>query len=177
MAHALFARYPAYSEGELTKARAQVVSRRSCAAVARTLGLGSQLVDAAEADSRADAERFAHNPRVLAALLEAALAGLFLEHGFAAIEDAIASAFDDRIAYAITTSVDFKTDLQELLARAGIQVVYKTVGVDGPPHDRMFTMAAVVEGEQLGTGQGATKKDAEQAAAKEALDSLVRSRA
>jgi ribonuclease III len=176
VAHALFERYPGFSEGGLTKARAQVVSRASCAAVARELGLDRRLVDGVEGEFRRDAEKLARNPRVLAAVLEAALGSLFLEHGLAPVEGAIAAAFDDRIADAITTSVDYKTDLQELLARAGRQVVYRTVGVDGPPHNRTFTSAAVVEGEQVGTGQGGTKKDAEQAAAKEALESLVRSR-
>jgi ribonuclease-3 len=109
------------------------------------------------------------NRNVLAALLEAALAALFLEHGFAKIERAIVEAFSGRIEYALTTHVDHKTELQEALARQGRHVTYSVLEVEGPPHDRRFTCAAVIDGEQLGTGSGASKKAAEQEAAKEAL--------
>jgi ribonuclease-3 len=106
---------------------------------------------------------------VLAALLEAVLGALFLEHGFPAIERAIVDAFSDRIDYALTTHVDHKTELQEALARVGRQVSYVVLAAEGPPHERHFTCAAVVDGEQLGVGEGRSKKAAEQEAAREAL--------
>jgi ribonuclease III len=109
---------------------------------------------------------------VLAALLEAALAALYLEHGFEAIEPAIVGAFDPRIEYALTTFVDNKTELQERLARTGRSVTYATVKVEGPPHDRSFTAAAIIDAEVVGTGKGRSKKDAEQAAAQEALEGI-----
>ena len=59
-----------------------------------------------------------------------------------------------------------------MLARRGEAVVYSVLDVDGPPHDRRFTCAAVIDGEQLGTGSGESKKAAEQEAAKEALARL-----
>ena len=107
-----------------------------------------------------------------AALLEAALAALFLEHGFEPIEAAIVAAFRGRIEYAATSYVDHKTELQEELARQGRQVTYNVVKADGPPHERTFTVAAMVEGERLGTGSGRSKKDAEQGAAQEALAAI-----
>jgi len=110
---------------------------------------------------------------VLAALLEAALGALFLEHGFAPIEDAVVDAFSDRIEYALTTHVDHKTELQEQLARLGRSVTYTVLDVQGPPHDRSFTAAAIIDGEVAGTGSGRSKKDAEQAAAQEALASTT----
>jgi ribonuclease III len=113
------------------------------------------------------------NRRILAALLEAVLAALFLEHGFDAIEDAVVAAFADRIDYAQTIHIDHKTELQEALARQGRQVSYVVLEVDGPPHDRSFTAAATIDGEQVGVGRGRSKKDAEQAAAKEALAGLA----
>jgi ribonuclease III len=116
--------------------------------------------------------RLAENRNVLAALLEAALAALFLEHGFEQIEDAIVEAFSSRIEYARTTHVDHKTELQEALARRGKQVSYAVVEVEGPPHSRHFTTAAMIDGEEAGVGQGKSKKDAEQAAAKQALAKL-----
>jgi ribonuclease-3 len=109
---------------------------------------------------------------VTAALLEAAIAALFLEHGYEPIERAIVAAFADRIEYARTTHVDHKTELQEALARTGRTVAYVVLDVQGPAHDRHFSCAAQIDGVELGTGTGKTKKDAEQAAAKMALQAL-----
>jgi len=171
IAHELYDRYPDFSEGRLAKIRSHVVSRASCAVVARELDLGRRLgkfgiVDDLQAD---EIERLAKNRNVLAALLEAVLGALFLEHGFAAIEDAVVNAFASRIDYALTTYVDHKTELQEALARTGKQVSYVVLSAEGPPHERHFTCAAVVDGDQLGVGEGGSKKAAEQEAAREAL--------
>jgi ribonuclease III len=172
IARALYDRYPAFSEGRLAKIRSHVVSRASCAVVARQLDLGKQLLERG-ADTPADElERLAKNRNVLAALLEAALAALFLEHGFQEVEQPIVAAFEPRIEYALTTHVDYKTELQEGVARRGRSVSYSVLEVEGPPHDRRFTCAAVVDGEQLGVGSGASKKAAEQEAAKQALAAL-----
>ena len=65
--------------------------------------------------------------------------------------------------------MDYKTELQEELARRGRSVSYNVVDVEGPPHERLFTSAAMVDGAEAGTGRGASKKAAEQAAAREAL--------
>jgi ribonuclease III len=116
--------------------------------------------------------RLMKNRNVLAALLEASLAGLFLEHGFGKIERPIVEAFSGRIEYALTTHVDYKTELQEVLARRGKAVSYAVVEVDGPPHDRTFTCAANIDGEQAGVGHGPSKKAAEQAAAQQVLAEL-----
>jgi len=105
-------------------------------------------------------------------LLEAALAALFLEHGFEPIEKPIVEAFSGRIDYALTTHVDYKTELQEALARRGQSVSYVVLDVEGPPHSRRFRCAAVIDGEEFGVGEGASKKAAEQEAAKEALAKL-----
>ena len=116
--------------------------------------------------------RLSRNRNVLAALLEAALAALFLEHGFAPIEGAVVAAFRDRIDYALSSYVDAKTELQEALARSGRSVGYSVLEVEGPPHDRRFTCAAVVDGTQAGVGTGRSKKAAEQEAARQALAAL-----
>jgi ribonuclease-3 len=169
VAHTLYARYPEFDEGRLAKIRSFVVSRASCAVVANELDLGSRLARFNEGE---DVERLARNRNVLAALLEAVLGALFLEHGFAAIEGAVVDAFSGVIDYALTTHVDHKTELQEVLARLGRQVSYVVVDVLGPAHERHFTCAAVVGGEQLGVGEGRSKKAAEQEAAKQALAHL-----
>src|SRR5918994_4157192 len=172
VARELYERYPDFTEGRLAKIRSHVVSRASCAVVARQLDLGRRLAERG-ADIPADElERLSRNRNVLAALLEAALAALFLEHGFEKIEQLIVQAFSSRIDYAFTSHVDYKTELQEALARRGQAVTYAVLEVEGPPHDRRFTCAAVIEGEQLGVGNGESKKEAEQEAAKEALAKL-----
>ena len=61
---------------------------------------------------------------------------------------------------------------QEALARLGLSVVYTVLDVEGPPHDRTFTCAAVIDGEEAGVGKGPSKKAAEQEAAREALEAL-----
>ena len=170
VAHTLYARYPEFSEGRLAKVRSHVVSRASCAVVAADLELGRRLAEFSEGE---DAARLAKNRNVLAALLEAVLGALFIEHGFPAIEDAVVAAFDDRIEYALTTHVDHKTELQEALARLGKQVTYTVLEASGPAHERHFTCAAIVDGKQAGAGAGNSKKAAEQEAARQALEGLA----
>ena len=85
---------------------------------------------------------------------------------------AIVAAFEDRIEYARTSHVDNKTELQEALARTGRQVQYVVLEVEGPPHDRRYVCAALVDGDQAGVGRGSTKKAAEQEAAEQVLRSL-----
>jgi len=172
IARTLYDRFPDFNEGRMAKVRSHVVSRASCAVVSRDLGLGDRLLVEAAALPADEVERLARNRNVLAALLEAAIAAAYLEHGFEAIETAIVDAFDPRIEYALTTHVDHKTELQERLARSGRTVSYTTLNVEGPPHDRSFTAAAIVDAEILGTGVGRSKKDAEQAAAQEALGTI-----
>jgi ribonuclease-3 len=169
IAHELYARYPEFSEGRLAKVRSHVVSRASCAVVARELDLGSRLAASTGVQAE-ELDRLSKNRNVLAALLEAVLGALFLEHGFPAVEDAVVNAFASRIDYALTTHVDHKTELQEALARTGRQVSYVVLNAEGPPHERHFTCAAMVDGEQFGVGEGRSKKAAEQEAAREALE-------
>jgi ribonuclease III len=153
--------------------RSHVVSRATCAEVARELGLGQRLAEhAPSSQTPEEIERLSRNRNVLAAVIEAALGAIFLRHGFLAIEDAVVDAFEDQIEHALTSRVDHKTDLQELLARTGRKVAYAEISVEGPPHERRFTCAAVIDGEELGRGEGQTKKAAEQEAAREALGKL-----
>jgi ribonuclease III len=173
IAHELYASYPDFSEGRLAKIRSHVVSRASCAVVARELDLGARLLGQGGEFQADEIERLSRNRNVLAALLEAALGALFLEHGFSAIEDAVVNAFAARIEYALNTHVDHKTELQEALARSGRQVSYAVLSAEGPAHERRFTCAAVVGGLELGVGEGESKKAAEQEAAREALAKLA----
>ena len=172
IARALYDRFPEASEGRLAKIRAHVVSRHSCASVARVLDLGAVLVQRAQDVPGPELNRISLSRNVLAALLEAAIAAVYLEHGFEAIEGPVVDAFAERIEFASTGHVDSKTELQEALARTGRVVQYDVLAVEGPPHERRFVCAALIDGEELGVGRGSTKKAAEQEAAAQALGVL-----
>jgi ribonuclease III len=169
IAQELYDRFPDFSEGRLAKLRAHVVSRQSCAVVGGRLGLGKRLLELAGADS-GELERLSTNRNVLSALVEACLGALYLEHGFEPIRSPIVAAFADRIEYALEGHVDYKTELQEELARRGLAVSYAVLEVEGPPHERTFTCSANIDGEEAGVGTGASKKAAEQLAARIALE-------
>jgi ribonuclease III len=172
IAQELYERFPDQSEGHLAKIRAHVVSRQSCAVVGRRLELGRLFADhAGEVDAQ-ELNRLAANRNVLAALVEACLGALYLEHGFEPIQEPIVAAFRERVDYAIEGHVDYKTELQEELARRGLSVSYSVLEVEGPPHERRFTCAANIDGDEAGVGVGASKKAAEQSAARQALEKL-----
>src|SRR4029077_20361240 len=104
IAHALYDDYTDFSEGRLAKIRSHVVSRASCAVVARDLDLGARLeARGRELIPEDELKRMMKNRNVVAALLEASLAALFLEHGIQQIERAIVEAFAGRIEYALTS--------------------------------------------------------------------------
>jgi ribonuclease-3 len=172
IARTLYDRFPGYDEGQLAKLRSHVVSRASCAVIAAELGLGERLAAGHPLPEGEEVGRLVANRNVLAALLEAAIASVYLEFGFERVEPAVVDAFAGRIDYALTHRVDHKTELQEEAARRGRSVVYQLLGADGPPHERTFTAAAMVDGAQAGVGRGSSKKAAEQEAAREALASL-----
>ena len=172
VARALYDRFPDASEGRLAKIRAHVVSRHSCAAVAKELDLVRFLLEQAQDVPEAELDRISRSRNVLAALLEAAIAGVYLEHGFQEVEAAVVDAFDSRIEFARTGHIDNKTELQEALARSGNQVQYEVIDVEGPPHDRRFVCVAMIAGQQVGIGTASTKKAAEQEAARQALEGM-----
>lgn len=167
VARALFDRFPESAEGELSRLRSAVVSRRSCAAVAREIGLDRMFAEQFELT-----EDLRRSDNVLAALIEAAIAALVLEHGLDVVAGPVLEAFEGLIREAELAPADFKTRLQEEAAKAGWKVTYGVVEADGPAHDRTFTCEAVVDGQRRGVGSGRSKKDAQQAAAAEALASL-----
>ena len=163
----LFDAYPDLSEGALSRIRADVVSRRSCARVGRVLGLDRML-----ADRVPEGESLAESTNVVAAVLEAMLGVLFLDRGIEAVRGPIAEAFFGIAEESKESGPDSKTQLQELLARRSLSATYTLLDTQGPPHDRHFRCAVVVDDEVMGVGEGRSKKDAEQLAASEALKRL-----
>ena len=92
---------------------------RRCAVIAKELGLGERLAEYAGAVAPDELQRISRSRNVLAAVLEAAMAALYLEHGFETIEPAIVAAFSEKIEYARSSHVDYKTELQEALGALG----------------------------------------------------------
>ena len=158
-----------FGAGELTKIRAQTVSGRSCRAVAERLGVPERLADAAPAGMAATVPNLVSTERVLASITEAVIGACYLEFGYERVADAVVAAFQAELADALERPVDFKSALQERLARRGALVSYEVIDESGPPHDRTFTISARIGQEEIGRGSGRSKKDAEQAAAEEAL--------
>ena len=172
VARALYERYPDFSEGRLAKIRSHVVSRQSCARVARELDLGPMLSERGRALPDEELEKLARNRNVLAALVETPGPARVREPRLEQNEPPNVAAFSERIEYAATQHVDYKTELQEALARRKRQVSYSVIEVEGPAHERRFRCAALIDGTQMGEGAGRTKKDAEQEAACEALAAI-----
>ena len=169
----LYPRLGTYGAGRLTKIRAQAVSGRSCREVAERLGLPERLRAAAPADVAGPAtDALAQTERVLASVIEAVIGACYLEFGYEETADAVVEAFSPEIEMALERPADFKSALQERLARRGAVVVYDVTAEEGPPHERRFEVAAMVDGEELARGSGRSKKDAEQAAAETAIDGL-----
>jgi ribonuclease III len=164
----------AYGAGRLTKIRAQAVSGRSCREVAERLGIPGRLRNAAPDSVAGPAtEQLAQTERVLASVIEAVIGAVYLEFGYLETADAVVEAFTPEIEQALTTPADFKSALQERLARRGTIVTYEIAAEEGPPHQRTFEVMAMVEGVEIARGSGRSKKDAEQAAAETALESLT----
>ncbi len=110
--------------------------------------------------------------RVLASVIEAVIGACYLAFGYERTAEAVVEAFAPQIDDALEHPVDYKSALQERLARRGALVSYDVVDEQGPPHDRRFEISASVEGVEVARGSGRSKKDAEQEAAQAALESL-----
>ena len=161
-----------HGAGRLTKIRAQAVSGRSCRRVAERLGLPERLRAAAPPDAgEAATNALVRTERVLASVIEAVIGACYLAYGYERTAAAVVDAFAPEIEQALVSPADFKSALQERLARRGAVVRYDVVAEDGPPHDRVFEVSASVAGEEVARGSGRSKKDAEQAAAASALES------
>jgi ribonuclease III len=161
-----------FGAGRLTKIRAQAVSGPSCRAVAVRLGLPERLRAAAPPGVQGSAAALVETERVLASVIEAVIGACYLHAGYERTARAVVEAFEPEIEDALEHPVDFKSALQELLARRGEEVSYRVLSEEGPPHERTYTVAASVGERELGKGRGRSKKHAEQEAAREAVERL-----
>ena len=174
IAEHLFVRHPRSDIGHLTKVHGQAVSGRACAKVALELGLPEMMAEVQPdaLDGGIDIPSLLASERAMASVCESVIGACYLHFGFEETVAAVVAAFAEEVELASETVLDFKSALQERLARNGGRVRYEVTGEEGPPHERSFEVAASVDGEVIGTGTGRSKKAAEQAAASEALDRL-----
>ena len=165
----LFDRYPALREGQMAKVRAACVNRTELAVIARSIDLGSFIhVGVGEHSSGGR-----HKDSILADAMEAVLAAVFLDAGFERADQVILALWEDLIHEKAKRpgGLDYKTRLQELLAAQGLRPVYEVVG-EGPDHAMVFTARVRVDGEEMGVGSGGSKKEAQQDAARIAIERL-----
>jgi ribonuclease-3 len=149
------------------------VSGQACAQVAAELALPERLRGRAPEGMGHGAEALLGSERVLASVCEAVIGAAYVAFGFERVAPAVVGAFREQIAEALEHPDDFKSVLQERLARRAEIVTYRIATEEGPAHDRSFVAVAEVAGEELGRGAGKTKKSAEQEAALRALDHLA----
>ena len=163
----LFEHHPELAEGEMAKVRAGLVNGTELADVAREVELGGHLVL-----GRGEmASGGKHKESILADAMEAVIAAIYLDQGFEGARRFILKRWGGRIEARVAApgKRDYKTRLQEVLARVGNRPRYR-VTEDGPDHDKTFTASVEVEGAIVGEGTGRSKKEAEQSAAADALE-------
>ena len=171
IAERLYQDLPGSDEGALTRLRAHLVSRETLAGAAKTISLGNCLY-LGKGEEASNGKR---KPVNLSAGLEAVIAAVFLDQGLGAARDVVLRLFQTDLERAVSegTVADYKSQLQELLQKAGRPVpCYQIVEASGPAHDRRFTVEVETGGVVLGAGSGKSKKAAETEAARAALKCL-----
>ncbi len=166
----LYHNYPNHQEGDLTEAKSSVVCRSSLAKAAKRMDLKSFLFL-----GRGIGKKRAVPESLLADAYEAIVAAIYLDGGYQPVKNFILMTLKSEIpaAMAQANSSNFKSHLQKVLQQKKKPLpVYRVLGTSGPEHSRVFQVAALIEGEEMGRGQGASKKAAEQEAARSALASF-----
>jgi ribonuclease-3 len=171
VAEMLFHRFSEENEGALARRHAALVRREALARVAVVLGLDRALVM-----SKGEEEGGGrHNPTILADACEAILGAVFADGGLDAARRIVLEHWEPMMEESVTPPKDAKTGLQEWAQGRGKPLpVYKTLGMEGPQHDPSFLVSVCVEGFAPVTGQGASKRTAEQVAAQAMLEKVTK---
>ena len=165
----LYSMQPTLSEGKMTRLRAELVCEQSLHGVALDLDLGRYLRMGHGEEKNGGRTR----PSILADAVEAVIAAMFLDGGIAAPESFIERMILSPESIEAHHAADYKTELQELVQqRSGQVLTYAPTGESGPDHAKVFSASVSLNGEIIGEGSGRTKKEAEQAAACQALKKL-----
>ena len=167
VAHRLYIDYPDDEEGSLSKKKSQLVSRPSLAVWAAELNLGAYLYLGVGEETSGGRTR----QSLLGNALEALIGAIYLDGGYEAAERFIKQWCVEK--HARLTETDYKSRLQEMLQKKyKIPPVYELARAAGPDHDKTFEVLVRLGKKQLGKGSGKSKKEAEQSAARDALDGL-----
>lgn len=167
----LYHKYPNAPEGELTAKRAALVCEETLSSLARTLGLGQAL----RMNRGEELTRGRQKPSILADALEAVLAAVYLDGGLSAAMHVVNHLFQQEEKLASIHGGDDKGLLQAYTQANNMELpAYEITAESGPPHDRHFVAQVRVLGKTIATGEGTSKKAAEQAAAKAALAAYQR---
>ena len=167
----LYSMQPTLSEGKMTRLRAELVCEQSLHGVALDLDLGRYLRMGPGEEKHGGRTR----PAILADAGEAGIAAMFLDGGIAAPESFIERMILSPESIEAHHAADYKTELQELIQQKNGQVLtYAPTGESGPDHAKVFSASVSLNGEVIGEGSGRTKKEAEQAAACQALKKLIK---
>jgi ribonuclease-3 len=161
----LYDEYPDLAEGEMAKVRAAVVNQKTLAGIAKRLGIGEH-VRLGQGELHSGGR---NKDSILADIVESLLGAVYLEGGFEAADTIVLRLLVPQIAERalFPGKLDYKTRLQEELARQGLQPRYE-ISESGPDHAKRFTALLWVEDELIASGEGTSKKRAEQAAAQAA---------
>jgi ribonuclease-3 len=172
MADHIYRTFPEFDEGRMSMLRSGLVNGRALAAIASELALGDALLVAPAPEADVTRRRVS----VLSDAFEATLAALYLDRGLPDAREYLMRVFAGRLEpEALATAVlDAKSELQErAMADGGLVPVYRIVAEEGPPHERIFTAEVLVADRMLGQGSGPSKREAEKAAAAQALEALT----
>ena len=165
----LLSAFPQLHEGDLSKLRADLVCETSLAQTARKLNLGQYLRLGRGEEACGGREK----PSIIADVVESVIAAIYLDGGLAAARRFIYAFVLVDPRQRIRLNTDWKTKLQELIQRKKDQsLVYELTGETGPDHDKTFSVRVLLNGSEVGQGTGTSKKRAEQAAAREAVERL-----
>ncbi len=168
----IYLSYPEKTEGELTKLRALIVCEASLYEVALSWNLGRYIKMSKGEEITGGRERAA----LLADAVEAIIAAVYLDQGMEVARKFVLSNFNSLMEKADKNEIilDYKTSLQEILQENGeIDIKYEIVKYEGPPHRRKFYSRVVIDQLTMGKGEGYSKKEAEQLAAKDAMEKFV----
>jgi len=158
---------PDMPEGKMTKLRAELVCEKSLASLAVSFGLGDYILLGRGEEKGSGRSR----PSILADAFEAVLAAIYLDGGFEPVSRLINAHLAPRSDSLEPESSDYKTALQEMIQeKAGQTLSYHIIGESGPDHQKTFNVEVRLNGLSIGQGVGKSKKEAEQTAAKSALE-------
>lgn len=167
----LYERLPESKEGELTKIRAALVNEGTLAAVARDLKLGGYIVLGRGESNSGGRDK----PSILADVVEALIGAVYLDSGLGKVKKVVFGLLGDSLETVLSGGgfKDYKTRLQEYFHKQGTSDIrYEVYKEEGPPHDRIFYVRLLIDGKEAAFGEGSSKKNAEQQAAKRAYSQV-----